>query len=582
MKYQPGLISALLILLVAPLPAKAAESWRMVTTPHFRVISQASDRDTAKWIHEYQQFISATSNALGITPKALPPLTVILFARDKSFTPYKLMRPDGKAAKIAGQFVTMGGVSTIGMALDSEQTETRRTIFHEATHWLASGNQEREPTWYTEGIAEILSTFEQSGNQVSLAKPIDIHLIQLRDFGVLPLKDFLTRVDALQDQDKHDDRYYAQSWAFVHFLTLSGDKTRLELLERFRTLYKTKSGDDTVREVFGDNLATVEREFNHYVRQATYSYATLPATPVAEPPATVPAPPALVEAALGTMALGTGRTELARQHAQRATALEPDLPDGHALLAYLAREGNDHAAVRRHAETALKAGSRDSGIYLMLAESLTRDTTANFQQTLATRVRLYQQAIELNPTRHYTYERLTGDLLFANKPQADDQRLLELGQRLFPNDDWIRAGVATVRSRLGGSDDALRTIQTALRPESSLSTQQRSALLSVRRNLLMQSMDAELEAAQEKYDLAAARTIIARYRQVAGDDTEITAYLQRRDSQFEMSQLVERMNNAIGNRRTPELEQLFDQILAHPAVTPELQTFVENTRRNLK
>lgn len=585
MRFRHALAGAALTLLAwlaMPTAATAAaESWRMVTTEHFRVLSQANDRDTARWIRDYQQFIAATSDALAIKPRALPPLTVILFARDRGFTPYKLMRPDGKAAKIAGQFVTFGGVSTIGMALDSEQAETRRTIFHEATHWLTSGSPDRQPTWFTEGIAEMLSTFEQAGSKVSWARPIDMHLVQMNDYGLLPLAEFLTRVDALQDQDKHDDRYYAQSWAFVHFLMLSGDKTRPELLDRFLTVYKTKSGDETVREVFGENLPVIERDFNRYVRQAAYSYFTLPAKPVEEPPAAVPAPPAVVEAALGMMALGTGRKDLAQQHAKRAAEQGPDLPDGHALLAYLARESKDYVAVGRHAEAALKAGSRDAEIFLLRADALAANSSGNYQETRAERIRLYRQAINLSPMRRALYEQLAGDLLFVNQPDAEDQRLIQQGLRLFPG-EWMQVSAAVVSTRLGQGSDALPVIQAALRPESRLSADQRRVVATARRNVLMQAMDVELAATQEKNDIAAARAIIAKYRQAAGDDADIQAYLQRRDNQFEMSQLVARVNAALANGRTAELEPLFEQILAHPAVTQQLRNLVETTRRNLK
>ena len=79
-----------------------------------------------------------------------------------------------------------------------------------------------------------------------------------------------------------------------------------------------------------------------------------------------------------------------------------------------------------------------------------------------------------------------------------------------------------------------------------------------------------------------ARAIIAKYRQAAGDDAEVQSYLQGRDSQFEMGQLIERMNAAMPNRSATELNPLFDQILAHPAVTPDLREFVEKARRSLK
>jgi tetratricopeptide (TPR) repeat protein len=582
MRIRHGLAIALLAMLAAPLTVSAADAWRLVTTEHFRVLSQANDGVTAKWIRDFEQYIASTSDALGIKPRALPPLTMILFSRDKNYTPYKLKRPDGKPANVAGQFVTLGGISSIAMALDSEKEDARRTIFHEATHWLTSIDPNPQPTWFTEGIAEMLSTFEQAGSKVNWAKPIDEHLAQMQDQGVLPLAEFLTRVDALQDQDKIDDRYYAQCWAFVHFLMLSGDKSRTELLTRFLTVYQTKSGDETVREVFGPNLDQLQRDFTQYVNKATYSFLSVAAKPVADPPASVPAPPAVVEAALGMMALAMGDKALAKQHAKRAIEASSDLPDGHQLLAYIARDDNDYAAAGAHAEAALKAGSRDSEMHMLMADALISNSQGNFGDTLTTRIGHYQQALALRPTRHDTYQQLAGDLLFLDKPEAAHQQILEQGQRLYRNDEWIKVSLATVKTRLGTGNDALQVIDQALRPGNTLTDIRRRNLTTVRRNMLMQSMDAELKAAQQTNDLAAARAIIARYRQVAGDDADILSYLQRRDSQFELSQLVDRMNAAMSKRNAAELNPIFDQILAHPGLTPDLKAFVENARRNLK
>jgi hypothetical protein len=581
MNIRLGLSVALLAFLAAPQSVTAAEGWRMVTTEHFRVLSQAGDRQTQLWIRNYEQFISATSKAVGIKPNALPPLTMILFARDKEFTPYKMVRPDGKAAKISGQFVRLGGISAIALAVDSDQEETKRVIYHEGVHWLMSRDPNRHPAWFAEGIAEMLSTFEQNGSKVNWAKPISSHLEQLNGNGLLPLQDFLVRTDALQDQDREDDRYYAQSWAFVHFLMLS-QPSRVPVLDRALAAYRQGSGEAAVREAFGVNLAAIEKDFNHYVQQAAFSYLTFPVETTRESPASTAAPPAVVEAALGFMAMTIGKKDLAQQHAQRAVDLAADLPDGHEVLALLARQSKDEAAIRKHAEAALRAGSRSAEMYLLMAYSLSRERSGNFQAAAAARIPLLQKAIELDPRQRDAYRQLANDLMYYEKPRAEDVVPLEQGRRYFPNDDWINVGVAVAKTRLGGGDAALQAIQIALRPESTLTADQRRSVSSVRRNLLMQAMDAELKAAQETRDFTAGREIVAKYRGIAGDDKEITDYLQRRDHQFEMNQLVQRVNTAMAAGRTAELNPLFEQILAHPAVTPELRSMVDTTRQRLR
>jgi hypothetical protein len=219
-------------------------------------------------------------------------------------------------------------------------------------------------------------------------------------------------------------------------------------------------------------------------------------------------------------------------------------------------------------------------MYLLMANALSQEMAGGFQATAAARISLLRKAIALDPSRR-AYRQLAYDLMYYEKPEAGDVRALEPGQRRFPNDDWIKVGVAAAKMRLGEGTDALQVIQNALRPESTLSSDERRNVGSLRRNLLMQAMEAELKVAQESNDLASARAIIARYRQAAGDDREMADNLQRRDRSFEMSQLVERMNTALGSGRTAELNQIFDQILAHPAVTPQLRNFVETQRQRL-
>ncbi len=92
-----------------------------------------------------------------------------------------------------------------------------------------------------------------------------------------------------------------------------------------------------------------------------------PVKPAQEPPALQPAPPALVEAIAGAAsALGhAGRQDLARQHAEKAIDLDSSAPDGHAVLAYLALDGNHQDLAVSQAEAALARGSKDSELFIL-------------------------------------------------------------------------------------------------------------------------------------------------------------------------------------------------------------------------
>jgi hypothetical protein len=91
--------------------------WRTTVAPYYRVLSQLNDRETAAWMRGFDQYVLSTSDTLKLDLRALPPLTVVIFDRDKDYAPYKPTRPNGRtAANVAGQFVWRPTWSMIGMA----------------------------------------------------------------------------------------------------------------------------------------------------------------------------------------------------------------------------------------------------------------------------------------------------------------------------------------------------------------------------------------------------------------------------------------------------------------------------------
>ena len=109
----------LLFVIATSTAAAADRPWRMATTTHYRLLSQLNERDTSAWMRNFDQFILSTSDVLQMDLRALPPLTVVLFDRDKDYAPYKLVRPNGETANVAGQFVWRPSWSMIGMASSS-------------------------------------------------------------------------------------------------------------------------------------------------------------------------------------------------------------------------------------------------------------------------------------------------------------------------------------------------------------------------------------------------------------------------------------------------------------------------------
>ncbi len=102
---------------VGPGSAKATASawlaeptlWRFLAArraaPHYRLLTRLDNTAAADWMRQFDQFILATADILHMDLRSLAPLTVVMFERDKDFTRYKLQRPNGLTANVAGEFI---------------------------------------------------------------------------------------------------------------------------------------------------------------------------------------------------------------------------------------------------------------------------------------------------------------------------------------------------------------------------------------------------------------------------------------------------------------------------------------------
>jgi tetratricopeptide (TPR) repeat protein len=543
------------------------------------VLSQLNSYDTAEWIREYDQFIASTSNMLSINVKVLPPLTVILFARSRDFAPYTPTRPNGQKANIAGLFVRQPSWSVIGLAQDSEDENTKHTIFHEGTHWLMSVDPARQPAWFAEGIAELFSTFERRGSKVNWGKPIGDHIFQLQRGGTMPLGEFLVQDSAIFDRQDHTGRFYAQSWAFVHFLLVSNDPARRALLIKYLNAYRTNSAAATVDIAFGSTLNDVDRTFKSYLSQPTFAYITKPVVPAADPQPLAVAPPAEVESALAFFALGGDKPELARQHVAKAMQLDPSLPGPHEVLAYLSKFDNEIDPAATHAEAALRNGSRDADMYLMLGDSYRFGANSHKRDSELQSVKMYENAINLNPRRLAAYEQLTQAIFEVDAPTAEDAKFMDLGVKAFPDEDWLKVGVASIAYHRGQREAAFAGMEKALRANGTLDAQQKAFATHVRGGWYMKEMNDEVRIAMEKRDFAAAHKSLDTYRGRIEGDKEAEMQLQEMQAGidgFEQLDLAARARQA---GKKAEANAILDKLLKQPDLPPELRRAAEQARR---
>jgi tetratricopeptide (TPR) repeat protein len=494
--------------------AFAAEpEWIKLQAPGFGVISQLDEEDTRRWAVEFDQFMGALHALYDVQEIALPPLTIVLFKQAKGFGPYRVVTQSGQA-RVAGFFGRKGDWSVIGMSGAARDTATRRTIYHEAVHWFASASATRPPLWFSEGLAEALSTFRSVDGKGRWGEAIEDNVAYLSYYGLMPIDELLL---ASQDEALHgNNSYYPQAWAFVHYLMFGNGGTQATKLSEFLRQQQQTTLQTAFTTAFGKSYSDFNIEMRRYLDGGRYGYAEVPLRDRGAEMTIAPASRGNVELALGRLATAGGNQELAMAHAERVIEFAPASPAGYELKAYVTEEAADYAAFEAATERAIALGSRDAFLYEAKADRLVainqRENSfiddllsADIARTAAD---LYQRALGLRPSSDTPLSGLVVAWLNVETFTETDQITLSASRVLFPTDGRLLVGQAAVEKGRGNVQQASQLLQQASVEPYTLPSEQRRAVAALRANWLGQWVAAQLNTLVSGAQFDEARTLI--------------------------------------------------------------------------
>ncbi|HEY9154310.1 MAG TPA: hypothetical protein VIM69_04225, partial [Opitutaceae bacterium] len=240
-------------------------------------------------------------------------------------------------------------------------------------------------------------------------------------------------------EEQHTGVFYAESWAFVHYLHFGHHDFSSQAVERFLkvALDREKLGrvnlEAEFNACFGCDYRQMERRLNRYIMTGSYSaYGVLmPKLPSESsyPVRPVPVGEArlrLAELALRVLQSGLG--ELTLLNAESAKPVDPRVFE--ALGANALRKGDDHGAEGLW-EQALIAGSKNPAIVRELGLLEGRRWFQQFNQNLllpeevTTRLReRLKRSISLEPLQGASFEMLAWVEAFSRVPDADNVKLV--------------------------------------------------------------------------------------------------------------------------------------------------------------
>ncbi len=343
-----------LIVLTLGIPCVFCQRWTAVRGEGYSVITDAGAPTAQKMAHRLEQM----RGLLGGSTKLLP-LRVVLLASDSLFSG---LRP----SDTSGGFY-QSSADEDWIVVRWGRPDSERAMSHELVHAFLEHSGPRRPLWLEEGLAEFYSTALQESKHWIIGKPIENHVRVLNQNTWFGEREFFeARHDSpLRDESSRVGRFYAQSWAIVHYLlTTPGIREKTPAL--FTALGDGVPFARACEAVLGQRQGLLIEFARRAVERARFQTARIGADP-----ATGPAPPAGVlsseeaDSMLVSLALAAGRpgmaSKAARSPAQRGLlALRlGNIPEAEKLLAEAVGDGSPDAAPYFELAMLLREGKRE-------------------------------------------------------------------------------------------------------------------------------------------------------------------------------------------------------------------------------
>jgi hypothetical protein len=207
-------------------------------------------------------------------------------------------------------------------------------------------------------------------------------------------------------------------------------------------------------------------------------------------------------------------------------ALNP-LPLIAAAMAMLASGGVVAADLWKTTQT-----PQDSDVFLLMGDSYARGVNRGKPGAARMRADLYERAINVEPQRRAGYVRLVDALLLLEQPLEEDLRFLRNGLKLFPGEDWLQVGAASVEYRLGRKEAARAGLEHTLRAGSTLDPLQHDQAQDMLRTWLVEAMNSELEVATSQTDPDVVLVVVRKYRDQLADVELVTSFLDHMEARM--------------------------------------------------
>jgi len=544
-------------------------NWRKYQTQHVTILSAASDKATRNWAIEFEQIYSALNKLFPKVGSDQPPLTVLLFKDRATFSNYTPMK-DGQARDLAGYFTRVSDRGYVALNIADSRQETRRVIYHEAVHWFFSAAPRLRPVWLEEGLAELFSTARFTDQEFIYGDYVEESVRVLQVGSGMSIKQMLAvdHESKEYNESTRATRFYATSWAFLHYL-VCGKEGGFPALGKFLVMLDEEMApEEAFTRAFGRNYETMDRELDQYARhgkftifKAKFDRQALDRTLKA---GSISADELNLE--LGYLLAIAQRLDQAKPLLEGLQPRLPDNPRVHEALGFLAVQAKDSESAQMHFGRALEMGSRSYYCHLgpAMAELAYRETRGGSLGSLSSGVARkildgVEKAIGAEARKEEFYGLLTALIINAQPLTPLDGELIEQGARLYPTNVNIELGWANYARRLGRTAEALAIFDKIGATKRGIPPATRTNALNMARNIRIEDAQARYLKLMEAKDYAGAIPVVDERIALSPSAREINN-LREHKAELENIRDILEAERLLKEKRFVEAEQLLTRL----------------------
>lgn len=327
--------------------------WIRVESENFTVYSSAGERRARSYLDDFERVRAFFLQALPTIRPRTETVRIVIFGDRKEYREYQ---PNERTPAFY-----RGGTGEDLIVFGPLGQGAFPVAIHEYVHLLVNHAGLKLPLWLNEGLAEYYSTLEPRGSKVLAGKlpPGRRELLLMEKWIPLPVIFGVEPESEYYQDPKLAPRFYSQSWALVHMLTLE-EEYRPGFARLVQEVAGGASEAEAFQKVYGKPVDAVEKDVERYYRGDVFHGALFDVEMKRVRAEKKMEAVGAYDAAVLLASIGDrqGREGETRTKLEALIARAPERPEAYKALGYLLWRTRDAGAAREHFQKAFELGDR--------------------------------------------------------------------------------------------------------------------------------------------------------------------------------------------------------------------------------